>query len=122
DRRRHRAGVVPEGRRGLQEGPRSSRSTVPVSGPLHTVHVRVNDAATGQPTPCRVRFIGPEGEYLAPFGRLTNFATRANLDVGGNLFLRDRRYAYIDGTCEIDFPAGQIIAHVSKGPEYTALR
>ena len=87
-----------------------------MSGPLHTVHVRVNDAATGQPTPCRVRFIGPEGEYLAPFGRLTNFATRANVQIDGRLF------AYIDGTCEIELPAGQIIVHVSKGPEYTAVR
>ena len=41
---------------------------------LQTVHVRVNDAGTGQPTPCRVRFTGPDGTYYAPFGRLTEFA------------------------------------------------
>ncbi len=93
-----------------------------MSGPLHTVHVRVNDAATGQPTPVRIRFTGPEGEYLAPFGRLTEFATDYGVDVGGNVMLGDREYAYIDGTCEIDLPADPVTIEVHKGPEYTPLR
>ena len=50
-----------------------------MSGKLQTVHVRVNDAATGQPTPVRIRFEGPGGEYFAPFGRLTEFATGEKL-------------------------------------------
>ena len=32
-----------------------------MSTKYHTVHVRVNDAATGQPTPVRIRFTGPDG-------------------------------------------------------------
>ena len=55
---------------------------------MHTVHVRVNDAATGKPTPCRVRFTDAEGRYYAPFGRLTEFATGRNEDVGGNVLTR----------------------------------
>jgi len=92
-----------------------------VSAKLQTVHVRVNDAATGQPTPCRVRFTDAEGRYYAPFGRLTEFATAPGEDVGGNLLLGDKAFAYIDGTCEIDLPSGQLFVEVHKGPEYEPL-
>ena len=76
---------------------------------LHTVHVRINDAATGQPTPVRIRFSAPAGEYFAPFGRLTDFATARYQEVGGNVLLNDRQYAHIDGTCEVYLPASPIV-------------
>jgi hypothetical protein len=88
---------------------------------MQTVHVRVNDAATGRPTPCRVRFTGPDGTYYAPLGRLTEFATGRNQDVGGNLLLGVKPYAYIDGSCEIRLPAGPITVEIRKGPEYAPL-
>src|SRR5882762_5597840 len=89
-------------------------------GPLHTVHVRVNDAATGQPTPVRIQFTDEKSNYYAPFGRFREFATRPalGLDVGGNLLLNNQRYAYIDGTCEIQLPSGRLFIQVHKGPEY----
>src|SRR5262245_913531 len=86
--------------------------------PLHTVHVRVNDAATGQPTPVRIQFTDEKGTYYAPWGRFREFATKPGLDVGGNLLLNNQRYAYFDGTCEIQLPAGRIFIQVHKGPEY----
>jgi hypothetical protein len=95
-----------------------------VSAGLHTVHVRVNDAATDQPTPCRIRFTDAAGTYYAPLGRLTKFATGDNEDVGGNLLLYPGKiaYAYIDGTCEIRLPAGTLTVEIHKGPEYRPLR
>jgi hypothetical protein len=93
-----------------------------MSASWHTVHVRVNDAGTGRPTPVRVRFTNPDGDYFAPLGRLTEFATGRNQDVGGNLLLGMRPYAYIDGACEIRLPAGPILVEIHKGPEYTPLR
>jgi hypothetical protein len=90
-----------------------------VSAKLQSVHVRVNDKATGEPTPCRVRFTGSDGTYYAPFGRLTEFATGYGQDVGGNLLLRDgKKYAIIDGSCEIQIPPGPIRVEISKGFEY----
>lgn len=89
-----------------------------MSAGWHTVHVRVNDASTGQPTPVRVRFTGPDGEYLAPFGRLTEFATGRNQAVGGNLLLGTKPWAYVDGSFEIRLPAGPIGVEIHKGPEY----
>jgi hypothetical protein len=85
---------------------------------MHTVHVRVNDAATGRPTPVRIRFSTADGRYLAPFGRLAEFATATNVDVGGNVRLGDASFAYIDGTCEIALPAGTVNVAIHKGPEY----
>jgi hypothetical protein len=88
---------------------------------MQTVHVRVNDAATGRPTPVRVRFTGPDGTYYAPFGRLTDFATGWNEDVGGNLLYGDKKYAVIDGTCEVRLPPGPVHVEVRKGFEYVPL-
>jgi hypothetical protein len=86
--------------------------------PLHTVHVRVNDAATGKPTPVRIQFTDEKGTYYAPFGRLTEISAEIGFDVGGNLLLDDKQFANIDGTCEIALPSGRIFVEVHKGPEY----
>lgn len=116
-----------------------------MSGPLHTVHVRVNDAATGQPTPVRIRFVGPpngggeffflrqgsrpEGmvaaDYYPPFGRLAKLLSYANADLphqGGNIELNSEPWAYIDGSCEIRLPAHPITVEICKGFEYTPVR
>ena len=92
-----------------------------MSAKLQTVHVRVNDAATGQPTPVRIRFTDAAGNYYAPFGRLTEFATGVNQDVGGNLQFGKTNFAVIDGTCEIALPPGPIRIDIKKGFEYRPL-
>ncbi len=93
-----------------------------MSGRLQTVHVRVNDAATGKPTPVRIRFTDADGTYYAPFGRLTQFATGVGEDVGGNVLIDGQPHAYIDGTCEVALPPGRIYVAIDKGPEYRPIR
>ncbi|MCS6851101.1 MAG: CehA/McbA family metallohydrolase [Gemmataceae bacterium] len=93
-----------------------------MSGPLHTVHVRVNDAATGRPTPVRIRFTNAAGEYFAPWGRLAEFATGVGEDVGGQLARNGKRWAYIDGTCEIRLPPDPLWVEIYKGPEYVPIK
>jgi hypothetical protein len=88
---------------------------------LHTVHVRVNDTATGQPTPVRIQFTDENRNYYAPFGRLKELNLEFDFDVGGNLLLDDKQFAYIDGRCEIALPSGRIFIEVHKGPEYEPL-
>jgi hypothetical protein len=85
---------------------------------LQQVHLRINDAATGQPTPVRLRITDADGTYYAPYGRLTEFATGVNLDVGGNVQIGAKKWAYIDGACEILLPPGTLHVEVTKGPEY----
>jgi len=92
-----------------------------VSGPTQAVHVRVNDAATGKPTPVRVRFTDEAGTYYAPLGRLTEFSQDPGIDVGGNTLIDDEAWAYVDGAFEILLPPGRIRVQVAKGPEYRLL-
>jgi hypothetical protein len=93
-----------------------------MSGPRHTVHVRVNDAATAQPTPVRLRITDKAGQYYAPHGRLVEFATGRNRDVGGNLLVGSKAFAYIDGSCEIGLPSGDLLVEISKGPEFRPIQ
>lgn len=85
---------------------------------MQQVHIRVNDAATGTPTPVRLRIIDADGRYYAPHGRLENFATGPNQDVGGNVVVQGEPWAYIDGACEINLPPGPLHVSIAKGPEY----
>src|SRR5207248_622962 len=89
---------------------------------MHTVHVRVNDAATNKPTPLRIRFVDEHGQSHVPFGRLATFAEQPGLDVGGNVHLGSERFSYIDGACEIRLPTGTIHVEGTKGPEYAPLQ
>jgi hypothetical protein len=89
---------------------------------LQTVHVRVNDAATGQPTPVRLRVTDATGTYYAPFGHAAEFPTGRGEAVGGDVMIGNERWAYIDGTCEIAVPPGQLTVAVRKGPEYRPLQ
>jgi hypothetical protein len=85
--------------------------------------VRVNDAATGKPTPVRIRFTDAEGKYYPPLGRLAEDDLYSHYTSGfeGNVLCAERAYAYIDGTCEIPLPPGLLYVEVHKGPEYTPL-
>lgn len=88
---------------------------------MQTVHVRVNDAATGRPTPVRIRFTDGAGKYYAPLGRPSEFSTDRNQAVGGNVLVNGLPFAYIDGACEIRLPAGLLRVEIAKGPEYVGL-
>jgi hypothetical protein len=87
-----------------------------------SVHVRVNDAATGRPTPVRLSLRDAAGNYLAPMGRPAEFATGPGEDVGGSVRLGPARHAYVDGACEARLPPGVIHVEIHKGPEYIPVR
>lgn len=86
---------------------------------FRTVHVRVTDAATGRPTPARVRFTGPEGAYIAPFGRPVEAGGDALLEVqSASVRIAGQTWAYIDGECEVRLPPTGVHVEIRKGPEY----
>ncbi len=87
------------------------------------VHVRVNDAATSRPTPVRIRIVGPDEKYIAPLGRTADFPTGRGEAVGGQVYLNQKQYAYIDGSAEFPLPTGVPLAvEVTKGPAYRPIR
>lgn len=87
-----------------------------------TVHLRLNDAATGQPTPVRMRISSPDGTDFVPLGHFTEFPTGRNEAVGGQVQLGRERWFYTDGSCEVPLPAGvSLRIQATKGPEFTPL-
>ncbi len=87
-----------------------------------TVHLRVADAATKKPVPCRLRVSDPAGTYFAPLGRLAVFACGVGEDVGGSVRFGRDNFAHIDGACEIALPAGvPLRIQAFRGPEWTPL-
>lgn len=87
-----------------------------------TIHLRINDAATGKPTPVRLRISDPDGAFYPPFGQFAEFATGRNEDVGGHLRLGREAWCHVDGSCEIKLPAGvPLRVQAAKGPEYRPL-
>lgn len=88
---------------------------------MHTVHLRALDAATGRPTPVRLRLTDAQGRYYPPFGRLATFTTEPGVDVGGQVMIDGRAWAYIDGACEVRLPPGRITVEIHKGPEYSPI-
>jgi hypothetical protein len=86
-----------------------------------TVHVRINDAATGKPTAVRLRITDAAGNVHVPFGRLAEFAVEPGVDVGGQVRIGTQTFAYIDGSCEVRLPAGTLHVEAHKGPEYAPL-
>jgi hypothetical protein len=94
-------------------------------GGRNWVHVRVVDDATGRPAPCRVHFRSPEGIPYQPHGHhnhVTQNLGSWHYDVGGDVRLGQRSYAYIDGTCQGWLPRGDVVVDVARGFEYEPLR
>lgn len=89
------------------------------------VHVSVVDDETGRPVPCRVHFRSAEGIPYQPHGHhnhVTQNLDSWHYDVGGDVRLGQRSYAYIDGTCQGWLPRGEVVVDVARGFEYEPLR
>ena len=96
-----------------------------VEGGRNWVHVRVVDDATGRPVPCRVHFRSAAGIPYQPHGHhnhVTQNLDSWHYDVGGDVRLGQRSFAYIDGTCQGWLPRGNVVVDVARGFEYEPLR
>ena len=123
-RRRARPGAL--GRRGTRRagGRRPGPFELAESG-RNWVHVTVVDDATGRPVPCRVHFRSAAGIPYQPHGHhnhVTQNLGSWHYDVGGDVRLGQRSYAYIDGTCQGWLPRGDVVVDVARGFEYEPLR
>ena len=85
---------------------------------LQTVHLRVNDATTSKPTPCRIRISDADGNEYAPFGETVNFSTNRGESVGGRVRIGRGRWFSIPGACEIALPPGELRVQICKGISY----
>jgi hypothetical protein len=85
-------------------------------------HVTVVDESTGKPTPTRVHFRGPRGDYIAPYGHHGVVNDKWFEDYGGDLQLGGQSFAYVPGRFQIELPVGEAYVELSKGFEYEPVR
>ncbi|TDD39021.1 hypothetical protein E1287_04215 [Actinomadura sp. KC06] len=85
----------------------------------------VVDDATGEPLTCRLHFHTPDGVPLAPYGHhahINSDGNTWNLDIGGDVRLGQRTYAYVDGEFEGWLPHGQVVVEAARGFDYVPSR
>lgn len=98
----------------------------------NTAHLRVTvrDAATGNPTFCRVNVVGPDGNYyepasspLKPYSLTGTWPKQlAGNRVGKAPIRYFGRFFYTGGEFAVEVPAGRIAVEVWKGFEFAPLR
>ena len=86
------------------------------------MQISVTDASTGRPTPVRIHFSGPRGEYLAPYGHHSQINANWFEDYGADVVVGGRNYAYVPGTFTTDMPVGDVYVEICKGFEYEPIR
>ena len=67
--------------------------------------------------PAKIRISEHDSIYYAPDGHLSNFSISEG-GAGDVMLDNNRRFAYVDGTFEIDLPAGKLSFEVIKGYAY----
>ncbi|MFM8335106.1 MAG: PVC-type heme-binding CxxCH protein [Opitutaceae bacterium] len=91
------------------------------------VRITVRDAATGEPTPCKVNVVGSDGNfYQPPPGRLTPYSLTGQWPAPGAKGNRTGkapyryvgRFFYTTGDATVAVPAGDVRVEVWKGLEY----
>ncbi len=86
------------------------------------MRVVVRDADTGRPTPARIHFSGPRGEYIAPYGHHSQINPGWFMDYGADVLVGGRSFAYVDGEFTTDLPVGELYVEICKGFEYAPVR
>lgn len=100
------------------ELPAEVTGLLPEQRRTRTVRVRLRDAATGRPVASRVHVRDADGEYWPPRGHEKNIAVGWREDVGGDVLLRGKTWAYVPGEFDVDLEAGSYEVEAARGPEY----
>lgn len=85
---------------------------------LQTVHLRVNDAVTGQAMPAELSITDFSGNSFAPFGQHIEFSTQRGEDVGGRHKNSSGVWFTFPGQCEIALPPVELRVRIRKGIDY----
>ncbi len=96
-----------------------------------SLKITVLDQATGNPTPCRIAVVGPDGHFYQPEkNRLSPYAMTGKWPNKGDWGNRAEkapwrylgRYFYSTGQEIVGVPAGNVRIEVAKGWEYAPIR
>lgn len=103
--------------------------TAPVTG-SGRLQIVVRDGRTGQPTPCRINVVGPDGHYyepsqdvLKPFSLTGVWPKSGWGNRQGKAPIRYfGRFFYSRGESQVDVPSGAVRIEVWKGYEFSPLQ
>ncbi len=101
------------------EIPASARRTYPEQQSLRTIEVEIVDAENGNPISSRMNVVDREGRYWAPEGHMADVATGWREDVGHDVVVANRTWAYVPGQTRLRLPPGTYTMEIMRGFEYT---
>lgn len=104
------------------DAPSSSVSVRVLEREKTWLHGTILDSGTKRPTPVRLAFRSKEGRYIPPYGHRTEINGGWFQDYGADLRWSDSSFAYVDGTFQVELPAGEVYVELSKGFEYEPVR
>ena len=82
------------------------------------VELSLADASTGAPVYARVRISDRDGVYWPPDGHQKNIRTGWRQDVGGDVQIAGKTYAYVTPSFVARLPEGEFTIEVRRGTEY----
>ena len=103
----------------LSELPAEVQGPQPEHQPLHPVSISVRDATTGAPLTTRVHVRDAVGTYWPPMGRMRNVSLLSRTNIGGDVVVTGRTYAYVNPNLVVSVPnGGPYELEVVRGMEY----
>ena len=94
------------------------RKRLPEHVATRPVAFSLRDAKTGEATYARVRITDADGDYWPPRGHQKHVPVGWRQDVGGDVTIGDKTFAYVAPRFVADLPAGDLVVEVHKGMEY----
>ena len=91
---------------------------LPEQHQLHFLPVRLRDSETGLPLAARVRVVDSRDHYWPPQGHQKRISTGWREDVGGDVIVEDKTYAYVPGNFILPLRDGEYRLEVLRGLEY----
>ena len=85
---------------------------------LYPVAVNLRDGETLAPVFARINVTDSDGEYWPPEGHMKNVDTEWNPDVGGDVKIGGKSFAYVGPDFSLPLPVGSYEINIFRGMEY----
>lgn len=90
----------------------------PLQHVLHEVKLSLRERTSGAPIRARIHVRDRAGEYWPPQGHRKSIAKGWREDIGGDVIVDGKTFAYVHPDTVLPLPAGSYVMEVARGPEY----